>query len=211
MQFTRVVALVCILGGAIALPASAAIQVYVAYYDNEHPSGFIPDPWKASSQTLFFGNTDSSGVWDGGAIRFLNIGDVDEVLSPGVRVDGFADGSSFRLWDAILTSGRHISPGQNLVLAQPNTGAFDTSDQPIIDIIANRTNNHPVVHFTLDGQLYALTDVKQVLNTGGFDPGNAEGISESVRWGLLGTVPEPAGSALALAPCVAVWRRRRGA
>lgn len=187
---------------------AASVIVYVAYYDNEHPNGAIPDPWRASPNTLFFGNTDSSGVWDGGAIRFQNLGPGAAVLQPGLFVDGLANGASFRIWDSVIGTGLVVPPGADLILAQPTTGAFDTSDQPIITDPARRTNNHPIVHFRLDGQLYAMTDKNQALNTGGFDPGEAQHISESLPWTQIGVIPEPGGIPAAAACLLAICHRR---
>ena len=193
---------------AVIRPAAASVVVYVAYYDDEHPNAAIPDPWRASADTLFFGNTDSSGVWDGGAIRFQNLGPGPAVLQPGLFVNGFANGASFRIWDSVIGTGLALPPGADLILAQPTTGAFDTSDQPIITDPAQRTNNHPIVHFRLDGQLHAMTDQNQVLNTGGFDPGEAQHISESLPWTQIGVIPEPDGLCAAAAWSLALRRRR---
>jgi hypothetical protein len=192
-----------------AQSAPAQVSVYVAYYDNEHPNSTIPTPWSGSSATTFFGGTDSTGVWDGGAIRFTNTGPQAAVLKPGLHVSGFANGASFELWDSILAGGRTIGAGQTLILAQPTTGGFDTSDQPIIDNVANRTQNHPLIQFTLNDQPYALTDTHQVLNTGGFDPGNALIISESEPWALIAVVPEPGSGAVIAAAFIVLLRRRR--
>lgn len=210
MRGANVALIVWFLGTSLAAySASAQVGVYVSYYDNEHPNSTIPTPWDASPATTFFGGTDSSGVWDGGAIRFTNTGPQVAILKPGLHVSGFANGASFELWDSILAGGRTIAAGQTLILAQPTTGAFDTSDQPIIDNVANRTQNHPLIQFTLNDQPYALTDTHQVLNTGGFDPGNALVISESEPWSLIAVVPEPAGGAVIAAAFMLLLRRRK--
>lgn len=195
----------CVVSGRAAM---ASVVVSVAYYDNEHPNAAVPTPWKGSPNTSFFGTSDASGVWDGGAIRFNNLGPSDAVLQPGLFVDGFANGASFRLWDAVIGTGLVIRSSTDLVLAQPTTGAFDTSDQPIINNPALRTNNQPIVHFRLDGKSYALTDKNQVLNTGGFDPGEALQISESIQWKQIGTIPEPATLAGGVV-CLVAFRQKR--
>ncbi|MDB5357483.1 MAG: hypothetical protein JWN24_3936, partial [Phycisphaerales bacterium] len=166
------------------------VSVSVAYYDTEHASPPAPNPWMGSPNTTFFGNVDATGVWDGGAILVTNPGTANVTISPGLRVDGFANGASFQLWDGNIGSGLVLAPGKSVVFAQPTTGQFDTSDQPIINVPAQRTNNQPVVHLTINGQTYDLTDSTQVLNTGGFDPGEAYHVSESLPWTQL-VAPDP--------------------
>jgi len=175
-------------GGAGAAPL---VTVSLAYYDNEHASPTIPNPWQGSPNTTFFGSDASNGIFDTGAILVTNSGPGNTVIGPGLIVDGFANGASFRLWDSQLAGGLTVQPGSRVIFAQPTDGAFDTSDQPIIADPTQRTNNHPVVHITIDGTRYNLTDTMQVLNTGGFDPGNAYGISESRPWSQIGSMPEP--------------------
>ncbi|MDB5331402.1 MAG: hypothetical protein JWP03_2553, partial [Phycisphaerales bacterium] len=165
-----------------ALPVS----VSVAYYDTEHASPPAPTPWMGSPNTTFFGNVDSTGVWDGGAILITNPGPGNATIAPGLRVDGFANSASFQLWDNNIGTGLVLAPGKSVIFAQPTTGAFDTSDQPIINNPAQRTNNQPVVHITINGQQYNLTDTNQIINTGGFDPGEAYGVSESLPWAQVG-------------------------
>ncbi|HWE97883.1 MAG TPA: PA14 domain-containing protein, partial [Tepidisphaeraceae bacterium] len=165
-----------------ALPVS----VSVAYYDTEHASPPAPTPWMGSPNTTFFGNVDSTGVWDGGAILITNPGPGNATIAPGLRVDGFANSASFQLWDGNIGTGLVLAPGKSVIFAQPTTGAFDTSDQPIINNPAQRTNNQPVVHLTINGQQYNLTDTNQIINTGGFDPGEAYGVSESLPWTQVG-------------------------
>jgi hypothetical protein len=123
-------------------------------------------------------------------------------------VDGFANGASFQLWDSHLNGGFTVHAGQSVIFAGPGSGTFDTSDQPIIDNPALRTNNQPVVHITLGGARYNFTDATQVLNTGGFDPGNAFGRSESEPWKQIGVVPEPILGAALFALPLALRRRR---
>lgn len=206
----------CFVVGLVALALSAGsadaaplVTVSLAYYDNEHASPTIPNPWLGSPNTTFFGSNASNGIFDTGAILVTNSGPGNTVIGFGLIVDGFANGASFRLWDGQLAGGLLVSPGASVIFAQPTDGAFDTSDQPIIADPTQRTNNHPVVHITIDGTRYNLTDTTQVLNTGGFDPGNAYGISESRPWTQIASVPEPSALVPALAAIVALRTPRR--
>lgn len=189
--------------------AAPLVTVSLAYYDNEHTSPTIPNPWLGSPNTTFFGSDASNGIFDTGAILVTNSGPGNTVIGPGLIVDGFANGASFRLWDSQLAGGLTVQPGARVIFAQPTDGAFDTSDQPIIADPTQRTNNHPVVHITIDGTRYNLTDATQVLNTGGFDPGNAYGISESRPWTQIASIPEPSALVQALAAFVALRPPRK--
>ena len=193
-------------GGAEAAPL---VTVSLAYYDNEHASPTIPNPWQGSPNTTFFGSDASNGIFDTGAILVTNFGPGNTVIGPALIVDGFANGASFRLWDSQVGGGLTVQPGSRVIFAQPTDGAFDTSDQPIIADPTQRTNNHPVVHITIDGARYNFTDTTQVLNTGGFDPGNAYGISESRPWTQVASIPEPAALMPMLAAIVPLLKRRR--
>jgi hypothetical protein len=182
--------------------AAPLVTVSLAYYDTEHASPTTPVPWRGSPNTTFFGSPDVNGVWDTGGILVSNLGPGDTLIGSALIVDGFANGASFRLWDSNLGGGLTLHPGQNVIFAGPGSGTFDTSDQPIIADPTQRTNNHPVVHITIDGTRYNLTDATQVLNTGGFDPGNAYGISESRPWTQIASIPEPSAFLPALAAFV---------
>ncbi len=174
--------------------AAPIVTVPVAYYDTEHTSPTTPIPWQGSPKTTFFGTPDANGIFDTGAILLTNNGTDDSTISPGLQVGGFANGASFQLWNGnIGSNGLILHPGQSVIFAQPGSGLFDTSDQPIITDPNQRTNHQPVVSVTIDGLLYHFVDATQVLNTGGFDPGEAFHVSESRAWTLVGTTPEPSG------------------
>jgi hypothetical protein len=189
----------------------AAVIVSVSYYDTEHASPTTPNPWLGSPNTTFFGEPDVNGIWDTGGIRFLNQGSTDIIIAPGVKVDGFANGASFQSWDADLgAAGFTLHPGQNLLLAGHGSGAFDTSDQPIITDPNLRTNNKPQIHVKIGGIQYQFSDDTQVLNTGGFDPGEAFHTSESLPWTQIGQTPEPSGALLGAGLfCLITSARRR--
>jgi hypothetical protein len=174
-RFTMVVS-----GMASIFPAPI-IQVSAAYYDTEHASPVTPNPWQGSPNTTFWGAT-TDGVWDGGAILIQNLTNQPVIISPGFYVDGFANGAAFTLWNSFIGKKFSLQPGQQVILTQTSGHNFDTSDQPIIDNPANRTNNEPMIHFTLNGIPVQYVDAGQVINTGGFDPGNAYGTSESHAW-----------------------------
>ena len=197
-----------LLGGGV--DAAAVVRVSVAYYDTEHASPSIPNPWLGSPDTMFIGNPDAAGIFDTGAILLTNLGPGDASIGPGLKVDGFANGASFQIWDARIGGGIILPEGHNLIFAQLGSGTFDTSDQPIINNPSQRTNDHPVVHIAIDATAYRLVDATQVLNTGGFDPGEAFQISESRPWTQLATVPEPSSLAyMVTSACAIVMMGRR--
>jgi hypothetical protein len=196
--------------------AHAAVAVYVAYAENERSPVYFPDPWLGSPKTTFLGYPGPS--WDTGAVLILNTGTTNVVLSQGAKVDGFADGSSYQLWDGMIpAAGLTIAPGQQVILAQ--TGAlattnpnppyspnpcvrsasslcfsnFDTSDTPLNHPMVTA---QPVIHLTLNGVTQTFTDTAQVLNTGGFDYGDDFSLNESEQWRLVGTTgpTNPAGT-----------------
>jgi hypothetical protein len=167
-------------GTGYAAPPSN-LAVFVAYNDTEHPGGTSPDPWNGSPNVTFWGGT-TDGLYDTGAVLLQNLGSTAVLIDPGFYVDGFANGARFQLWDGFIGAGFLLQPGQSVILAQTGGRDFDTSDQPIIANPADRTTNQPVIHMTLNGQQVAYVDAGQVLNTGGFDVGNAYGISESIPW-----------------------------
>jgi hypothetical protein len=177
---------VVVLGTANVAPRPT-IAVFVGYYDDEHANPTLPNPWNGSPNVTFFGGT-TDGFYDAGAIRIVNLSSHPEVIDPGFYVNGFANGASFQLWDSFLSGGFILGPGHTLILTQTGGRDFDTSDQPIIANPADRTANVPVAHFTVNGRLVAYVDQGQVLNTGGFDPGNAFGSSESIPWQQIGSV-----------------------
>ena len=162
-------------------PGLPNVVVSLAYYDNEYGGGFVPSPWQGSPNVTFFGN-QTTGIYDGGAIMFTNVGTTNAVLSPGFYVDNFANGASFQLWDSLIGTQTIIAPGQSLILTQTASGNFDTSDTPVSTTFANRSLILPHVHFTLNGTPYVLVDTTQVLNDAGWDEGNIQNISESSVW-----------------------------
>jgi hypothetical protein len=183
-----------------------AVQIYVAYAENERIPVNFPDPWLGSPNTIFLGYPGLA--WDGGGILINNNGTTNLVLSPGAKVGGFADGSSYQLWDSFIpASGLTIPPGYRAILAQ--TGAlnasnvyastpcivnvtpgalcfsnFDTSDTPVG---SPQSSALPVITLTLNGVTQTFTDTAQVLNTGGFDYGTELLVNESENWRLVGT------------------------
>jgi hypothetical protein len=193
----------------LASNAGAAVVASVAYYDTEHASPTKPDPWQGSADTTFFGGPDVNGIWDTGGIRLFNPGPGSVVVSPGLKVDGFANGASFQSWDGDLAGGFTLLAGKNVIFAGHGSGTFDTSDQPIITDPTLKTSNKPKVHVTIGGTLYNFTDNTQVLNTGGFDPGEAFHTSESLPWTAIGSTPEPSGLLLAVGISILVGRMRR--
>jgi hypothetical protein len=193
--------------------AWAGVIVSVAYYDTEHASPTKPDPWQGSAGVTFFGGPDAAtGIWDTGGIMFFNQGPAGVIVAPGLKVDGFANGASFQSWDGDIGAGGFLlGAGHGVIFAGHGSGTFDTSDQPIINDPNLRTNNHPLVHVTIGNVAYTFTDAAQVLNTGGFDPGEAFHVSESIPWTQVGATPEPASALLLAGGALAAvtYRRRR--
>jgi hypothetical protein len=212
------------------VPAFPAVQVYVAYAENERPAIFFPDPWYGSPNTTFLGYPGPA--YDSGGVLIVNTGITNVVLSPGATVDGFRNGMAYKLWDNLITPrGLTIAPGKQVILAQtmaqpennpasPYSAAsctrggantcysnFDTSDTPV-GASADQTpaTNAPVIHLTLDGVAQSYVDTGQVLNTGGFDFGNTIQRNESMQWRLVGTTGPlfPGGSGVAPPP-VTTW------
>ncbi|MBV8864625.1 MAG: hypothetical protein JO210_04415, partial [Acidobacteriaceae bacterium] len=187
--------------------AASSYAVYVSYLENERAPRYFPDPWLGSPKTTFLGYPGPA--WDTGGILILNTGTTNITLSPGAKVDGFADGSSYQLWDGMIpATGLVIAPGNQVILAQtgalPSTSKsppyspapcvrsstalcysnFDTSDTPL-----NKPRNaaQPQIHLTINGIAATFTDTAQVLNTGGFDYGDDLSINESLQWRPIGT------------------------
>jgi hypothetical protein len=167
--------------GTVYAAPPAAIAVYAAYQDTEHTGGTAPNPWIASPNVTFWGDT-TDGFYDTGAIRIDNRGTLPVTLGPGFYVDGFANGARFQLWDSFIGTGFSLLPGQSVILAQTAGRDFDTSDQPIIADPSQRTTNQPVIHLIVNGLQETYLDANQILNTGGYDVGNATGGSESHPW-----------------------------
>jgi hypothetical protein len=167
-------------GTGYAAPPTA-IAVFAAYQDTEHTGGTAPNPWIGSPNVTFWGGT-TDGFYDTGAIRIDNLGTQTVMLSPGSYVDEFDNGARFQLWDSFIGTGFSLLPGQSVILAQTGGRDFDTSDQPIIADPTQRTNNQPVIHLIVNGLRETYLDANQILNTGGYDVGNATGGSESLPW-----------------------------
>jgi hypothetical protein len=166
------------------------IKVSVAYYDTEHANAVQPNPWNGSPNITFWGGT-TDGLWDGGAILIQNVSKEPVVIGPGLYVDHFADGSRFEIWDSYIGSGFTLEPGQGLILTQTAGRDFDASDTPIVNSPSQRNSFTPLVHITVNGHTLVYVDAGQVLNAGGFDPGQSEGVSESAPWQLVASRAQP--------------------
>ena len=175
----------------VALFALAGLPVFgsgltidVGYADNYRVGPNFPNPWQGSPGVTFIGKSNG-GVFDTGALLFINSGTTDITVSD-VTVDGFANGASYDLWGSFI-----VAAGQDVILAQTNGYNFDTSDN------GGGPNSHPQALVTIGGVQTAYVDSGHVLDTGQTDPG-AMGINESLQWRQIGTssVPEPGTMAL---------------
>jgi regulation of enolase protein 1 (concanavalin A-like superfamily) len=177
-------------GTANVAAAPQPIAVSVAYYDDEHPNAMLPNPWNGSPNVTFWGGT-TDGLFDTGAILIQNVSSQPVVIGPGLFVDNFANQARFQVWDSFIGSGFKLLPGHSLILAQTAGRDFDTSDTPIVNDPSQRNSFTPLIHITVNGQALVYVDVAQVLNAGGFDPGQSEGVSESAPWQAVGQVAQP--------------------
>lgn len=71
--------------------------------------------------------------------------------------------------------------------AAPND--FDSSDAPTIDCSVPNDDVVPEVDLTINGTETTYDDSGQVLNTGGIDTANCDGLNESQQWELIGSSP----------------------
>jgi hypothetical protein len=177
-------------GTASVSAVQEPIAVSVAYYDDEHPNAMVPNPWDGSPNVTFWGGT-TDGLFDTGAILIQNTSRRPVVIGPGLYVDHFANGATYRLWDSFIRSGYALQPGQSLILAQTAGRDFDTSDTPIVNSPSQSNRFTPLIHITVNGQAFVYKDAAQVLTAGGFDPGQSEGVSESAPWQTVGQVASP--------------------
>jgi hypothetical protein len=143
----------------------------------------------------FFGGGPSL---DAGAFRFDNTGASPITLSPGLTVDGFANGASFTLWDSLIGAGKTLNPGDIFIFTQTASYDFDTSDQPLTGVPIPA---QPMIHATFDGVPMTFVDSAMVLNTGGSDSAIGPGgfvNNESLQWRPIGTtgVENPGGGGI---------------
>ena len=178
-------------GTANVAAAPQQIVVSVAYYDDEHANAVLPNPWNGSPNVTFWGGT-TDGLYDGGAILIQNTSNSPVVIGPGLSADNFANRATFQIWDSFIGSGFTLAPGQSVIATQTAGRDFDTSDTPIVNDPSQRNFFTPSIHISVNGQALTYLDAAQVLNAGGFDPGQSEGVSESAPWQLVGQVPQKA-------------------
>jgi hypothetical protein len=218
-----------IIGFAAPSARAGLIEVGVGYADGLRPNPGIPfpSPWRGDPGVHFIGDLSAADAFDCGVICFQNVGTTDVVLDPGLKVDGFQNGTSYQLWDGIIGAGVTIAPGEQAIVAQTVAYNFDTSDQTN-GTQTNPDSAHPVIHASFDGGTTVGTyvDTAQVLNTGGFDlasytdPATGQLYNESLRCRPIGTtgindpfgtVPEPGSLGLLLGglPALGLLARRR--
>lgn len=217
--------------GLLTRPASAGlVEVGVGYADGlrPNPTSAFPAPWRGDPGVHFLGQADSTASFDCGVVCIKNIGTTNVVLDPGIKIDGFQDGSTFQLWDGMIGTGLTIAPGDQAILAQTSMYDFDSSDKTN-GTQSSPDNAQPKIHASFDGGATTATyvDSAQVLNTGGYDiaayinPATGVAYNENLRCRPIGTtgindpfgtVPEPGSMSLLLGGLPAlglVFRRRK--
>jgi hypothetical protein len=185
------------------------LVLYTGYVDGDQ-SDVLLDPWWRSPNTVFIGTdptcctlTGKTG-WDTGAVRVDNPSDGDVVIDSVVVDTGPSDappvdvgGGNFVAarvhWD-IWPTGITIPAGQTLVLTMDDGFNFDASDVYGDYCLPQPTGYVPVVHVTVNGQTFDLTDDNQVLNTQGNDLGicfqnTTQAGAENHAWQGIGSVP----------------------
>jgi hypothetical protein len=179
-------------------PALADLVVECGYADTRNGPSTIPDLTSTFAQYF---KDPALGI-DSGVIRVTNTGTTPATIMSLV-VDGFANGQS--TLTGVGTSGtvtplawvsQTLLPGQSVIFGQTVAWNFDGSESNP----PGGSKAMPVMHFVVDGMTFNITDMAQILNTGGIDTGGP-GNSESIDWMNCGTitttpVPEPASLAL---------------
>jgi len=164
-----------------AASSSDPISVYVGYADNLRPSGFFPNPWQGSPNTVFIGG---GGTFDAGAVRIDNTGS-SLITIDSVSVDLQRPGPVFNLWGSNII----VPAGFSLILTQSVCCSnFDTSDSPFEPcgvVAAVGQSPFPAISVTIGGVTQRFNDTAHVLDTLGYDlacQGN-----ESQEWRPIGT------------------------
>jgi hypothetical protein len=189
--------------GLVAVPPSKIVKAYAGYADSFRPGTRAPSPWQGGKNVIFEGCnyfhptrcTAGGGVkYDAGAIRLVNTGSRVLTVSKASVTIGSC---TFRPWPGLNVK---VPGGHQLILTQ--TGGmppcrtngsksslnFDTSETNKSSTKCTKNDGKiPVVHVTVGGQALTYRDTKQVLNTGGKDPGalRCGSHSETHNWSSI--------------------------
>ena len=199
-------AVALIVGQGLAGMAQAApsVDIYLGYADALRGSPNFPSIWFGDVGVNGYGGGSLIAGADTGGIMIRNTGSTAFAITS-VTVNGFQDGSSYTLWNAMLAAdGDGILGGEMGIFAQTADYNFDTSDTSPGFSNGFRSSAIPVVTFTFsDGSTATCRDTGQVLNTAGFDTASIG--NEALGWRLCGTtgidhpgnqIPEPVSLAL---------------
>lgn len=191
--------------GTVTTPA-----ILLGYADTSHgPFPFVPDPWQGGPGVVFLGcalNTAECGsAYEAGAIRIDNPLSNPSLTLTSAQVQ--IETCIWQPWGQFLPA--TVGPGQSLVLTQtgvlgpPQPAAcersvapvnrayqnFDTNAGPFDDpagptfVCDTTIVNPPVITLTFsNGMTLVVTDVNEVLNTGGIDRFTCTGQGEGTAW-----------------------------
>jgi Prenyltransferase and squalene oxidase repeat len=182
--------------GLVAVSPGKVVKGYAGYADSYRRGSHFPSPWRGDKRVIFegcnyFHPSRCRKSYDSGAIRLVNTGSRPVTVSKASVTIGSC---TFRPWPGLNVK---LPGGHQLILTQTGGKApchtngpssrlnFDTSQTS-----HSCTKNDgliPVVHLSVSGAALTYRDTKQILNTGGKDPGAPKcgGHNEGHDWGSL--------------------------
>ena len=188
--------------GLVAVSPSKSVKVYGGYTDNLRPGKDAPSPWRGGKNVIFMGcnyfhpsrcDKTQKGVvrYDGAAIRVVNTGSRTLTVShASVKVGS----CTFKPWPRLNVK---VPGGHQLILTQtggkPPCHTLASTSRENFDVSETSKSCTkddgliPIVHLTVSGTAITYRDTKQVMNTGGVNPGmKACGRKNETRdWAVL--------------------------